>query len=371
MIPAIAYEPLYSILVTILTFTMYSRYAVVNESYSALDDDSSPFSYSAGMIPLLVIFLAIYIGTRPNSVVFVDMMNTVEYYYTFYEGVPFYWDSQTENFLYDNFLSWCGSMRLGTSFFFTVIAFIYFGCSYLGIRRMFPNHTALVYLAFLGAFSTFSYATNGVKAGSAASIFIWAISYYKEWKYCIPLLIVSYGFHHSMQMPIVAFLFSALWRNTKHFFWGWAFCFLCAAAHVTYFQELFAGMTDEQGSGYLNSVGEDWGGGTGFRIDFILYSAVPIVIGYIAIFRLGIQSAFYEVLLKLYLLTNGVWMLCMYAAFTNRIAYLSWSLYPIVLLYPLLNEDWGIGQYRLAARVLLGHLAFTLFIAYIYYNLIR
>jgi hypothetical protein len=60
-------------------------------------------------------------------------------------------------------------------------------------------------------------------------------------------------------------------------------------------------------------------------------------------------------------------MLCMYAEFTNRIAYLSWLMLPIVLIYPLLNEDWGSGQYKTFQWVALGHLAFTLFLNYIYY----
>ena len=126
-------------------------------------------------------------------------------------------------------------------------------------------------------------------------------------------------------------------------------------------------MTDDQGAGYLNSVGQDWSGKSGFRIDFVLYSFMPVLVGYYAIFKKQIQSPLYEVLLKVYLLVNGVWMLCMYAAFTNRIAYLSWSLYPILLLYPFLNEEWGENQFQIGAKVFMCHLGFTLFMSFIYY----
>ena len=60
-------------------------------------------------------------------------------------------------------------------------------------------------------------------------------------------------------------------------------------------------------------------------------------------------------------------MLCMYANFTNRIAYLSWFLYPIVLIYPYLNEDWGVNKYKIFSMVVFLHLSFTLFMSVIYY----
>lgn len=360
IIPASLYNTIYLLIVLTFSFFIFNKYIIYEKG---LDLDS----FKRSNIVFLAVLMIFFIGLRPDSGVFVDMMNTIVDYRTFYEGRPFKLRTDTDNLIYDNFLAWTGSLCLGTPFFFTAIASIYFGAAYWGIRRLFPLHTAIVYLAFLGAFSTFSYATNGVKAGAAASMFILAVSYYRHWKICLPLLAVCYGFHHSMQLPIVAFLFACYWKNTKHFFAGWLFCLLCAAAHVTFFQELFAGMTDDQGAGYLNSVGQDWSGKSGFRIDFVLYSFMPVLVGYYAIFKKQIQSPLYEVLLKVYLLVNGVWMLCMYAAFTNRIAYLSWSLYPILLLYPFLNEEWGENQFQIGAKVFMCHLGFTLFMSFIYY----
>ena len=53
---------------------------------------------------------------------------------------------------------------------------------------------------------------------------------------------------------------------------------------------------------------------------------------------------------------------------TNRIAYLSWFLYPIVLIYPFLQEEWeDDNQYRIFSVVMLAHLGFTLFMNIIYY----
>lgn len=316
----------------------------------------------------LMLFVILFVGFRPQSGIFVDMMNYVQVYHAFVEGMPFHWNANAENFLFDNYFAFVGSLNLGTTFFFVTIALIYFGCAYWGIRRLFPQDTAMAYLTFLGAFSTFSYATNGVKAGAAASLFVLALSYYRNWKICIPLMVITLGFHHSMTMPIAAFVLAVLWKNPKQFFWGWLFCLFCAVAHVSFFQELFAVMTDESGAGYLNSAGNDWGGKSGFRIDFVLYSSMPVLVGYYAVYKHKIKSSMYAMLLKVYLTTNAIWMLCMYASFTNRIAYLSWSLYPIVLIYPLLNEECGKNKYRIASKIFIAHLAFTLFMEIIYYS---
>lgn len=298
-------------------------------------------------------FLILFIGLRPESYVFVDMMNYIETYHAFYENTQFVWDWTTENFIFYNIFAYIGSRNLGTSFFFVIIAAIYFGCAYWGIRRLFPRDTAIAYLTFLGAFSTFSYATNGIKAGAAASLFILALSYYRKWIICVPLLIITLGFHHSMIMPIAAFILAMLLKNPKHFFWIWLFCLICAITHVSFFQQLFAGLADDKAASYLYSTDTDWGGKSGFRIDFVLYSAMPVFVGYYAIYKYNIKSKVYDLLLKIYLTANGIWMFCMYAEFTNRIAYLSWAIYPLVLIFPILKSAGAIAIIRLLQTFLL------------------
>jgi hypothetical protein len=96
---------------------------------------------------------------------------------------------------------------------------------------------------------------------------------------------------------------------------------------------------------------------------------MPVLVGWYVEFKKQLEvSDMYRNLLNLYLCLNGIWMLCMYASFTNRIAYLSWFLYPIVLIYPFLQEDWGEDRYQKFSYVMLAHLGFTLFMNVIYYR---
>ena len=364
MIPASSYQDIYLLLVTIITIVIYNQYHYRDGLYD--------YELPATNVPdiILVAFMAIFIGLRPLSWRdFGDMANYAEYYKVFFEGVPFVFDRNAENLIFDNLFAWWGAERLGYTSFFVLFSTLYFTTSYLGIRKLFPNDSLAAYLVILAAFSTFSYSTNGIKAGVAASLFIWAMGYRDNLKICIPLILISWGFHHSMIMPVAAFVTTTFVKNTKIYFALWLFCLLMAMGHVTAFAHFFAGATTEHGASYLLGDGTSDGTKGGFRLDFIIYSAMPVLVGWYVEFKKHLEvSAMYRNLLNLYLCLNGIWMLCMYANFTNRIAYLSWFLYPIVLIYPFLQEDWGEDRYQKFSYVMLAHLGFTLFMNILYYR---
>lgn len=364
MIPASLYQTIYLTLVTILTLIVYNQYQRRNGLR-----EFAP-SKTDAIVGVLVIFLIFFIGFRPVSGRFVDMMNYVLSYEAFFEGATFVFDWDVENKIFDNLFAWWGSEWLGYPSFFVFVAAIYFGAAYLGLRKLFPNHRLTAFLVFLAAFSTFSYGTNGIKAGAAASLFIFAMGYRENLKVCIPLVLLSWGFHHSMIMVVAGFVLTLFVKNPKYYLYGWGVCFLLAAAHITTFAEFFSGFTTEHGAKYLTgTLVENDGLQGGFRVDFILYSVMPVLVGWYAVFKKKMNlSPLYKDLLNLYVCLNGTWMLCMYAEFTNRIAYLSWFLYPIVLIYPFLQEQWGKSRYKVFGWVMLAHLGFTLFMNVIYYG---
>ena len=354
MIPAYLYKYIYLLLVTVLTLTVvkYRRSLRVNESITG----------SA----LLCLFMVLFIGVRPVSIYFVDMVNYANGW-----GRCTWWgfDWEAENLLFDNLYQYMGSIFPDGTVFFVLMAAINFTGMLVVCRKLFPSNTLIVFLVCLAAFSTFSYGTNGIKAGAAASLFLVALAYRDNIVVSIFFLFLSWGFHHSMQMPVAAYVLTLIFKNKKWYFYGWLFCLLMAVAHISFFQELFAGMTDESGAGYLNwDANDDWGGKSGFRIDFVIYSAMPVVMGYYVKFKYRLEDRLYDIMLYMYLTCNGIWMLCMYAQFTNRIAYLSWFMYPILLVYPcyaIVDKNHPLVLVR--QKVVLLHLAFTLFMALIYY----
>ena len=361
MIPAALYQPIYLLTVTLMTLfsmSLYGRWGKLLKS---------PNTSQVSSIFMLVM-VVMFIGTRPVSgAYFVDMAN----YNASYEKLfnePFHFDWDVDNLIWDNFFVWMASQGFLFSTWLILVASAYFGLMYLACRKLFGNDVLIAFVTYLGAFSTFSYGTNGMKAGVAASMFLVAMAYRDKLWLSISIALLSLGFHHSMIMVIAAYFVVLLLKNPKYYFEGWLISLIIAALGIKYFQTYFAGFTTEHGAEYLLVSEEDIDAFiTGFRPDFIFYSALPIYLGYRILYKYKFKSITYSFLLRLYIMTNSLWMLCMYAEYSNRIAYLSWFMYPIVLLYPFISREKNLFQGKYLRWVVYGHLGFTLFMHFIYY----
>ena len=79
----------------------------------------------------------------------------------------------------------------------------------------------------------------------------------------------------------------------------------------------------------------------GFRWDFLLYGSVPILEGIYFVFKRKYNNQFYCILLSTYILTNAFWVLINEVPFSDRFAYLSWFMMPLllfILFYSIINE---------------------------------
>ena len=359
------YQYIYLAFVAIVTFVSIGKYKRYPLEANVNQESST------GAEQLLVAVMTLFIGLRPMNGFFVDM-SAYKARLQQLQGSTFFFTWDTDNKIYDNFEAWWGCNGFDLHLFFFIIALIYFGCAYIGIKRLFGRYALIAFIVFLGGFSTYSYSTNGIKAGAAASLFIMALGYMDKKMLCAVLMLVSLGFHHSMIMPIAAFVLTIFFKNPKWYYYGWFACFMLAVFHVSYFQNLFGGMADEQGQLYLTATEETTDAHMGFRPDFVLYSAMPVWIGYqLEMKKKMVLSSTYRTLIHFYLTANSIWMLCMYASFTNRIAYLSWCVYPIVVIYPFLDkynrDPKRFAKFRKAA---LYHLYFTLFMYVVYYGIL-
>lgn len=356
MIDGIYYHGIYLFIVTILSISCIFKYITYRNKVYSNNSISIP----------IILLLTIFIGLRPYHPTFADTIGYVDYYKLNYM-FPFEFSYDVENIIFDNLLLWMSSIGFSWNFFFVIIAFLYFFARYISCKVFFPENTWPSFIMFLGAFLTFASAVNGIKAGVATSFFCCAIAYRKNKILAIFFLFLSYGFHHSMHVCILAYILVLYYRNTKTYYFFWLISFIIAVAHITYFQNLLGSMTDEKGASYLLT---DDGWITGMRYDFVIYSFMPILLSiYLKYKRKVVFEEGYQFILNLYLLLNGLWMLCMYASFTNRIAALSWGLYPLVLAYPFLSKmsETIPNNNHFFAKVMGLHLGFTLFMNIIYY----
>ncbi|MCF2611241.1 EpsG family protein [Prevotella copri] len=363
------YQSVYLIVVFVLTglvcYLYYSKNGDLSVEYSEMRVSVS----QNFLCLLLLLFMILFIGTRPVSERYFGDMAGYFYEYRLFEEKAFGFDESLDDPLWSNMMRFFASCKIGFTSFMLLVAVLYFYVAYKSVGRMFPSDKLAAYLVFLGAFSTFSYGTNGMRAGVAASIFLLALSYAGNWLITITLAVLSLFIHHSMVLPLFAFFLALAYRKTNVYLCIWLVCILISAFHITWFQDLFSQLSadngDARGAQYLMVSGKG-GYRTGFRLDFILYSSVPIVVSYFAVIIKKIQSDYYCFLINIYIITNSIWMLCMYASYSNRIAYLSWFMYPIVLIYPFLNEDWGFHRYRVFSIVMFVHVCFTLAMHFVF-----
>lgn len=366
VIIAFLYKYIYLLVVAVMTM----RYLPVYLSQTTLNDGNDSSKSDNAFI--LLIFLILFIGLRPVNGQYFQDMAAYSYMLRRHSDSVFVFDWDTDNKIFDNFLIWFASNRFDQRIFFIIMSILYFVPMYFGLKRLFPDDEKLAFLTYLGGLSTFAYSVNGMKAGVAASIFILALSFKDKKLLCVLLMLISLGFHHSMTLPIAAATIVYFFKNPRLYYFIWVVCLILCILHVSFFQELFAGYTDEKGAMYLNATFETTKAHIGFRPDFILYSAMPVLMGYK--FELENEcklSGTYQFLQHFYLLTNSIWMLCMYASFNNRIAYLSWFVYPIVIIAPFLDKmNTDPNRYFKVDKVVKYQLYFTLFIQIIYYGIL-
>lgn len=360
MINGIYYQYIYLLIVSVLGITVYQKYRT--SEIKVLD------SYHVTL--MWAMLFALFIGTRPPYDVLSDTGGMVNYYkLNLYLDWTFSWD--TSNYIFDNLLLFLSSEGIHYSIWLIIMALFYFVGNSIACKKLFPENSFLAFVTFLGAFVSYSSAVNGFKAGIAAAMFTCAIAYRKNKIMSVLFLFLSLGFHHGWIVCVIAYFICLFIRKDRLFFYFWLFALIISASHITYFQVLFASLgIDDKASDYL--IGDNIGGRGGFRLDFILYSVVPILQWFILKKRNIELSDRYRFVISLYMLLNGVWMLCMYANFTNRIAAYSWGFYYIVILLPCFESKNNMmcTSKKTLVSVMTKNLLFTLFMQVIYYGII-
>lgn len=248
--------------------------------------------------------------------------------------------------------------------YFFILAFIYvFGYFILANRFIKKEYIGYFIIASFLSFGFAAYGVNTIRAGVALSVFLMALANYNSRIKFFSISLISVLIHKSLLLPFMAFYITKYITKTKFYYYFWVLCLLISAVNIPFvsgFVESLIGQSDDRFMGYLaDETLERYN--VGFRIDFILYSVIPILIGRMYVLKYYFQDIWYKRIFHTYLLTNAVWLLVIRMAFTDRMAYLSWFLIPILLLYPLFNYEMPINKKKWLFLILLGIHAFTSF----------
>jgi len=358
------YFPIYLLLITILVLGHFFRV------YNLGTEKLLRTSRGNWQGFLLTVLLTVFLGLRPVSGKFFGDMSSYAWMFRLYEdGIADPSSIGDFGFLVIiRFFARVSTMKG----FFLFVEILYIVPIFIACRRLTKlNNYTLLLFAF-SAMSFFSYGTNGIRNGVATSLFMMALTFLNgdvKNKIVFGVLsLLAFLMHASLIVPIVAALGAYFIKNPKLMFYFWG---------IALFLSIFAGGTvsgimsslgiEERLSSYLAGPGnvEDHISRTGFRWDFLLYSSMPIILGWWVIFKRKIYTDSYALLLGTYIYANIFWLMVIRAPYSNRFAYLSWFLYPIVLAYPMLIMPvWKKAPGLKLSIIMIGHLAFTILIGF-------
>jgi hypothetical protein len=351
IIPLPYYTPIFYNTVLVLVF--FAILKLISKSYVIKNTNKK--EYTSLMLFLLVL---LYMGLRPISAVFLDMIS----YNNTFENYAFGAEISSEkDVIWHVFMKFCSTIMTAKSFFL-VCAVLYIFPLYKASKNWLGSDNYLLFLMFVASFSFWPYGVNGIRNGIATSLFVLAISSTKKKYLKYGLLVMSYFIHASLIIPIVAFALTLFYKNPKHYLLGWLLCIPLSLALGSVFEVFFAslGFGDDR-LRYLidGNVNNDTFAYTGFRWDFLIYSASAIFAGYYFIIRRNFKSPIYIQLFNIYAIANAFWILVIRANFSNRFAYLSWFLMAVIIFYPFFRMKFFKNQNKVLAYTILGYFGFT------------
>lgn len=352
-------------LLILLFFTLYYCFMMQSKKTISLLNRRR----SQSLVFIYAITFIVIVGLRPISYLFGDSIVYVKTYQSFSQSPELV--DLTHDSLFYAFMWFC-SQFLSVYAFFLIVEIFYVVPIILGCIRLMKNNSDIGLLFCLSAFSFYSYAVNGIRNGLALSLVLLAIILIqgntKDKVFCFLLSIIAITCHASAALPVICMVAALLIKNPKWFFTFWILSILISLIAGNAVSNMFYNLGfDDRLSNYIHpDIEEDVYTSTGFRWDFILYSAAPIILGWYIIIKKKVLNRTYLLLLGTYILANAFWIMVIRAEFSNRFAYLSWFLYPIVLSYPLLKlKIWPKTQGRKAAAILALHYSFTFIMVFL------
>jgi EpsG family len=320
-------------------------------------DDRRSIRFNKAVGFMLFIFVLLYIGLRPINSVFIDMITYSQTFEQYQEGFDFAGSGDTG---FDFFMETCAKVITIEMFFF-ICAMIYVIPLWFVSKKWFGNYSFYSFLILVASLSFWGYGTNGIRNGMASSLFLFAFAFFERKLILGLLLLFASSFHQTMMLPTFAFIITLLHNDTKKYFIVWLLAIPLSLALGGFWEIFFAGLGfGDERTGYLtdDSNQADFSS-TGFRWDFLMYSATGVFSGVYFIIKKGFHDKLYKHFVNIYLLTNAFWILVIRANFSNRFAYISWFMLGVIIIYPLIKFPVLENRNRILGRVILVYFIFS------------
>lgn len=351
-IPIAYYTPLYYhvLLATVLLMVIHSQLLRIDEQKNK--------NFITFFGNFLVVFVLFYMGLRPLHGVFTDMITYAELFERISEG---YDVTINEDVGFDFFIRLSTRIMTVQMFFFVCVIIYVLPLWYLS-KKWFGQYRFYAFLMLVGSFSFWAYGTNGIRNGLATSLFLLALTFNKRKSIMVLVLLLSCSMHKSMVLPTLAYGLTFINNNPKKYFLVWMAAIPLSLVLGGFWENLFGGLGfgDDRMS-YLTAgnINDDAFSSTGFRWDFVVYSATGVFAGYYYVIKKGFNDIMYYRLLNTYLVVNAFWILIIRANFSNRFAYLSWFMLGLVIIYPLLKQKLIPNLHKKLGMIIFLYFLFT------------
>lgn len=247
----------------------------------------------------------------------------------------------------------CYKLFGGSSDLFFATTSLVYMAGFVAIGKMTCGRQYLWYfltLSFL-TLGFFSGLTNIIRSGFATSICYIAYTQRKHYIIAVIMVLAAACVHMSVLLLVGAFVVTSFVKEEKLYVAIWIIFVILSwtnsLSEITDFIINNLGESDERVERYMNATDMTAGGTylkTGFRIDFILYSAFPIFIGMYYIFKKRFNDSTYGQIFNIYLTLNSFWFLAIRMPYCERFALFSWNLLPTILLYPYFHHCQGVNK---------------------------
>ena len=369
-IPNELYSTIFTLLITGLC--VCTAFYYINSNENGIIHRSNPLA-TIGIIVLSII-LMLFLGLRTMSY-YVPAFGDSYYYYHAFKMLQDYMppDFGTE-WLWNNLNVFFRDLGDDEGvFFFLFVEISYIGFMLLSCIKISRKNLWISMLFCLASFSFLGYAVNGLRNGMACSILMFAITLISGNKlekcFSIVLMVIAYSIHNSTILPIICCVAACtVIREPRYaiYFWGGSIILSLIVGNTV--GDFFASMGFDSRTSYFEDVeSSEYSyqfSQTGFRWDFLLYSSMPVLMAWYVTMKRVFKDNAYNIIATTYILANSFWVLVIRSTFSNRFAYLSWFIYPLVIAYPLLRMNIWEDQDRKTSLILLAYAGFTFFMRF-------
>jgi len=316
----------------------------------------------------ILIIVVLYMGLRPVSSVFGDTIVYADSFYKLQMDTDHFRILSDGEWVFNTIMLWFAKYS-DVHAFFLFCAAVYVGALWWAFKRIFKEDFLIPFIVAIGMFTFWSYGVNGIRNGMAASLIILALSFRQNIIIMVILSILGLGIHKSMYLMLAAAGIGWFFKDSKVYFGIWLGCILISLIAGNTIASLIADndfIRDDRFTSYIEgNADQSTFSHTGFRWDFLVYSAIPIAIGGYFIFAKEYKDKFYIWLFNIYLMTNAFWVIVIRASFSNRFAQISWFLIPLLLTYPFFNKKfWEDQPFAIGCIVIVSYL-YTFYLVFI------